>query len=502
MRWRTAWLIPALAVALCAEDKEAARKLLDSAYEITASASIQVQVMSLLHIGHHYSEIDPAKSADYLGQAFAATAALSEESDTGNRSQMQGEIVKLTATVNLELAIELVRQLGPPAYTADAQHAAYSKIVAALAERKELDRAMEVLAGASPQADYPFDAASSLFERIPEGDPRRIILFGSAATAHAGRPAIGFAQLLGKHWRKVPKQMVDGGLQSILNQLLNRKADGSSSFGIVDGKDGTTKLQSRELKEFSLIMPALEALDPARAKDLKTKHTELAELEPETPPASDADRKEGWEDHGLLPVSFAASLLEEQDMVTVYRDWNKAAAIAAEALSKAEKDPSGALARAAEIPGPGMRAEVMARVAGSIGRKDVETVRSTIGRALALLKDIKPGDRVMARVALGEAAAEINDPELAVAAFTEAFRDAEALFKLESINKAIMEQWVSVGATRVIASKAAKKLGASAQTLLDGIQTADLALLARIEMAAALLGRDPTVGSMNVRWSK
>lgn len=492
------------AVALNGEDKESAKRLLDSAYEMISAAQPQVQAMSLLHTGHHYRKLDPVKSAEYLRQAFAATAPLSEDSNTGIRSQLQAEIVKLTAKVNLDLAIEQLKQLTPPANSTDAQNAAYVAIAGQLTAKKEFDRAMEVLASASAQTDYPFDAASNLLAELPADDPRRIIVFGNATTAYVNHPASGFARMVGRHWQKAPKEMVERGLDAILNHLSNKKTD-SVSFSIAASKDGTAKMQANEVREFALIVTALEKISPARAKEWKSKHKELADVDPVAPPAENAekDKEPDSEDHGLMPVSFVANMLQERDMAKAYSDWKKSSDTAADALNKMKQDPSAALAKARQIRDTGMRAEVMARIAASIGKKDIERARTTIGRAMELLKELKnPSERLMARVALGEAALAIEDEGQAVAAFGEAFRDAEALFQLETANLAIMEQWVSVGSIRVAASTAAKKMGPKAETLLGGIQNADLALLARIEMAAALLGEGPTVSSMNVRFSQ
>ena len=88
---------------------------------------------------------------------------------------------------------------------------------------------------------------------------------------------------------------------------------------------------------------------------------------------------------------------------------------------------------------------------------------------------------------------KIKDDKLSWQAIDRAMADATALYKLDanedSPNKALREYWPSTQGYRRIVITAVKLFGVDAEPLLLRITDPDLALLARVEMAQALLER-------------
>ena len=95
--------------------------------------------------------------------------------------------------------------------------------------------------------------------------------------------------------------------------------------------------------------------------------------------------------------------------------------------------------------------------------------------------------------AMIEAAHTIGDHKLAWEFIDNAIDDAAELYKrdwdAESPNRALREYWPSTQSYRGIVWRATDLFGVEAQALLSKIGNPDLALLARVEMAQALLGR-------------
>jgi hypothetical protein len=165
----------------------------------------------------------------------------------------------------------------------------------------------------------------------------------------------------------------------------------------------------------------------------------------------------------------------------------------------AEKDARKALGMVPSIPLPAMRALALARIARSLGGKDPEAARGTLSKCMSLIEDLKePGDRYVGWLPAAETAHELKDDQIAWDALEHAMAEVKTFYRqdVENDNRAMRGFWPSTQSCRLAAWRAAKLMGARAEALLDGIGDPGLTVVARIEIARALLEKPLTEASI------
>ena len=486
-----------------AAQRERARELLDSAAKMVASAQPQVQVAALLHLGENYNLVDHKKSIGFLEQAFQSAADLPSSNQSDMRGPLQAEAVSIMAEVSLDKALEMLPQLSLPPGQAhlDPRLRPVEKVVQLLLEKKDFSRAIEVVAGLGPTGDYPFRAAQLIFEKLPADDPQRVEVFSAATTAYATRPNGPFPDLVSRHWQEVPRPIAEAALKALLNGILDRKDDSVMKSNISTAK-GAVSFGSRQNRELFEILHVVRALDPKRADELIESRAELKSAVERFPLGMRSMVSEESSDVSMSVMQGSKGGVEPRDEA---REQLNAIARSrvAEAMSVLRQDPQKALSLVRGIPVPAMRAEVLGSVARSVSEKDPSTAKSVLDQTIQILDDIQnPAERVHVWDIVAEAAFRAKEPERAWQAVDRGLADAAALYKkdadAEAPNEAPREYWPSTQSYRRIISRATRLFGTEAEPLLVKITDPDLALLARIEMAQALLGRPYVPGPTNV----
>src|ERR1700687_5996301 len=87
------------------DPKKKAVVLLDNAGQAVGGARPEVQVFGLLHLAENYEPIDKQKSLDFFHQAFATPPSTPADSETNQRAQLQSEIVRSLAPLNVDDAM-------------------------------------------------------------------------------------------------------------------------------------------------------------------------------------------------------------------------------------------------------------------------------------------------------------------------------------------------------------------------------------------------------------
>jgi hypothetical protein len=510
-------------------DRDSAKKLLEKSVELTGAARLEVHVMAMMHAGRAYAQFDKPTAVAWLRQAFSASAGL--EGDL--RDTLQSAIVKSLAEVGLEVAASLLRGMAEPARTTDAGDAAANAIVSKLIEAKEHDRAMEVLALVPESAEYPFSAARSLFEKLPEGDSRRTIVFGRASEAYGRRPVGPFPDMLARHWRDVPQAMAQSALGLVINALKSLDEETRSAESYATDK-GEIKLGSRQTAEFFRIVAALRALDPKRCDELLASHPDLRAAVEKFPggrlavDAQETTRATQSKTGSSLSSNASATGDDDDDpsrmlWSPVFSVVDRVAEVmntknpggmkdtisettdARRVFKLADKEPADALARAESLPAPA-RAETFARIAETMADKDPEGARRAVARAESAIEDIKsPSRRTFGWMAVARARHKLKEEQLAWTALERAQEGVVDYLRgdtnPERTNRAPREYWPSTQAGRLVAGCAAFLFGAKADALLEPLNDTDLALLERIQIAETLLDYFPNSFSVLIRYS-
>jgi hypothetical protein len=146
-------------------------------------------------------------------------------------------------------------------------------------------------------------------------------------------------------------------------------------------------------------------------------------------------------------------------------------------------------------------------MATRVSSKDPKFAQTVIEKCATLLAETKdPGDRVMPWAKIAESAHILKNDKLTTEALQHALSDVGAVYASDTDatnpNVAMPEYWPSIVGTRMVMWSASKALGIEAEPLLAGIGVNDLALLARIELARALLEQNRNEWSISWEHSK
>ena len=176
---------------------------------------------------------------------------------------------------------------------------------------------------------------------------------------------------------------------------------------------------------------------------------------------------------------------------------------AREAFAHLPDDPSQALSKAQEVPVPSVKAELLAEIARSVADSDAKRTRGVLDLRRSVLDELEnPSDKMETWDILIAIAHRLGDEPRAWQYANFSMNDVTELYRSDTHkkrpNSALREFWPSTEGFRRIVYRCTKLFGVKAEPLLAKITDPDLALLARIEMAQALLGRDATPRSISV----
>ena len=145
------------------------------------------------------------------------------------------------------------------------------------------------------------------------------------------------------------------------------------------------------------------------------------------------------------------------------------------------------------IPLPDRKANALGIIADAAGSQDPDLAKRLLSECLEVIKDVKD---VSLRQPIWDhvvgAAHAIHDDKLAWEAVDHSLSDATELYNKDTDadhpNAAIRDWWPSTNAYRRSVIAATKAFGIEAEVILQKITDPDLAVFARVEMAATLLG--------------
>ncbi len=478
-----------------AAKRKKAREIFDQAAEMVGAATPQFQTAALLHLADNYTQFDKKRSLELFRQAFEAASTLS-----GQASDLQAEVIRLLAEVNVSEAIALLPQMAESkdiglGMDFDPRQRAVNALIKKLLETKEFDRAALLLDTAG--GAFSYRGLQSILEALPEHDPRLESLFSAGMTAFSAKPDRVFVELLAALAKKLPEPTVHQAAKAAVSWIVSREDKESHSAQISTPK-GSVSFDSRKGVELFNVMHLLSAADPKRAEELLQSRPALrAALErfPEGMHSMTGDK-----DNDSLSFNFSSS---SGEMDPQERAKRAVAALSESrkqaALQVLEKDAQKALDLVASIPLAGDQAEVLGAAAASVGEKDVPKARLVLNQTAKLLKDVEePAGSLPAWLNVARAAHRIHDQQRAWDALDHAVTAVLELHKRdtdkEKGNHAASEYWPSTQRGRQIVATAAKLFGVDGEPVCSKFTDQDLALLMRIEFAQILLGREGTEG--------
>ena len=481
--------------------REVARRLLDSATEMTSAVHPETGVAALMRAGMAYGTLDKKTALALLSRAFSALPAVT---NAEVREEYAVGIVRAAAALDVQTATELLRQLPRPA-------PATAAVVRQLAADKQFDQAMELLALMPEQQEYPYEAASYLIAYLPADDSRRTIAFGRAASAFARLPAGPFPAMVERFGKHMPAELRNNAVSAMLRRIEGWKDSSESFAGTANDNESDIELHSPQQSELRELVSVARLFDPAAVERIVAQRADMAGAlatfrKPRNPvePIATEPAKDKEDDDPMSPpfgLGMADNLDGFRQRIEEYGKATKQAEKVHEAL---KKDPTEAVRLARGLPDT-IRAEVLAVIASSVMSKDPAFAVSVVDSCVAEVERIgNPAYRIPALVKLGGIHAKLKDSARAFAGYERALADAMPLWakdtKADRPNIASRDTWPSTQAVRMTAHEAALSLGVDAEGLLSGMTVSDLALLARVQMAQALLGMPHGIHQINVRW--
>ncbi|HZT36387.1 MAG TPA: hypothetical protein VFA28_00710 [Bryobacteraceae bacterium] len=477
--------------------KMLARELLDEAFRAAPAAShSDIPVFALLHIGQNYLLFDSKKGTEILTQAFEAAQAL----DTESRREVQADVVDALVDVDLAHAIAMLRTLdAADVGEVDFRMRPTGNIVSALLKRGSVDEALDCLSVVGSQGEYPFRAAGLLFDQLTADDPRRLSLFSSAVSAFTARGRGAVSDFFLKRWRQVPRNLAESGVQALIDNALaeTQKSEEGSQTTLTASK-GAITLSSRQDAALFDIMYVLREVDAKRADALLEGRPALRAALAQFPQGR-ASMK-GSDDEF---VSVSTYVGPKQKMHTQDSTYSISESRAAQAAALLSKDADRALDVIRSIPDPSLRAQALASAVRAFSGS--ERADRLLSEALELVDKLQvPNQRIRVLSSVAEAAGSMKRLDVARAAIGRAMSEVETLYQRDTDrdrpNSALREYWPSTQAYRKLAWRAGALFGEDGLSLLAGIKDNDLALLAKIEFAQALLNRPATPGAVRLQY--
>lgn len=470
------------------------RQMLDAAAEMVASARPEVQAAALMHLGDNFEPIDKRRALEFYRQAFSTAGAID---DARIKLELQAQVSGLTARLNVSEAVGMLKMMpsdesGPH----PRRHNALYRIVQRLAETGDLEQAIVLTGMVGSTGPFPLRVLNQILEKLPAGDYRCGSLFATAVSAFRTHPQVEFGQTIARHWKKLPPQAVDSAVKAMVDWVLERKETGNKFAATISTEKGTATFASERDYDLFDLMHLVRQFDPKRGEELLMMRPALRVMVERFP---EGRASMGNNMNTSTSSGNQMSADEQARMQLQALAFTRASA----ARTAMKEDPQKALDMIPSIPLPEAQAELLGQIASSLGEKDPEKARSVLSRAAKLLTDVKePRERIQPWLNLAQAAHRINDAKGAWDYLERAMDDAVALYRADTsekaANMAIREEWPSTQYARRIVTAAAKLYSVDAEPLLVKITDPEIALLVRIEMAQALLGRPASQGSISV----
>jgi hypothetical protein len=485
-----AWLV------MAPPTKEArAAELLKQSEELSAAAAVEIQAPALIEIAALTG--DRKKALELLERAFR----MADEVPPANRhdEDVRWAAFDAIAELDVEKGVEKVA-----AFPVDRRAAAAGRVAAILASQKRADRAYELISAQAGAGSFPYSAASAVIRLLPAGDGRRVMLFSMGVDSYQPRHnSASVARFIVEHAPEMPAGVAQEAAARVVRGVLDRKDQDFQVTVTMSSSKGAVSFDSGKDKELFELMHLFEKAAPREAASILEKRPGLrAALEkfPQGARSMKANEKEN------VYTSYRTSdksdkghgAAAEQMRVQALAESQKS-----EALRVAREDGAKGVEQARRIGVEKVRAETLALIAKLAAEKDPGDARRLLGQVVAAAKEVKSAsDSAGTWWQVAEAARVAQDPEALEAALKAGVAACVELYKDDADakrpNQAPREFWPSSQYFRSLVHVAGEALGETAEPYLAMIPDADLQLLARIELARALLGKPRMITSIVV----
>jgi len=493
---------------ISAQDRKRALAMLDSVEGAVRGMDGATQANGLVLLAKGYATSDKKKALALLDDALAAIRnAQFQFSDERMKSRTKDRIQRAIFTQMLPLDPAHVEQLLVEV-DPETQHVVLSQLLQHYEEKKEDEKAIEVIQQITRSNEMPYREAAVLMGRMtPEQSAELRSMFTDAMNSYdlhddpTQMKSDGFPQLIMKFHSQLPPELTRQSVDLVLAHA--KKSDEKSaeqgskpSIGIGSAK-GAAEFTS--MYDFALFQlePALREANPQYADQLLKEHREaslflakyptgMAGLGDQSSPdgpgmmmtMTGGQPNRGGGGGGRGPGGPGApSPLDMQQMQRIQQD--------------AEAHPQDALASVPLLNDPQMQKEAYLGIASANAKKNSSVARSALTKAMDLTSKLLPEEQVRTANDAASLYRRMDDPEAAKSTLEKAMSLADEIYKQDTNaddpNQAPRWYWPSTAAWRSSMEIATKLDSRWASSLLKGIHDEDIRALNQLAIGSELL---------------
>lgn len=468
----------------------------------------------LWQAAHGYQKTAPRRSRRLLHDAFLATLSISrvrtencmsKDEACRTRQWLQRGILDDWAQHSPEEAKDMAAKADPVILSG-----LDSKLIDWYIEKKQFDRAEELLASRASDTDYPFYLATQLMKALPASQKQqRAVIFSQALENFRQNPPDAvetndddLAGMLSQFWRDLPPGMVTDAIDTILAEAKDAKDNlipDQPSGMIIQTVHGDIKFPSLYALRMFEVLPVLQKLDSSKAESLLRENIDLqATLDQypkgleSIPPGVTVDSS-GKKETTSGIVNFGVPFhdpAEEKEQSYLFQTYNRIS-------EEAGRDPKRALADALGLPqetpnGHHPQVTALRIVAKSAADRDPQTAKTALAELRKQMDGVKPVWAAISLLEAGEIYLRMKDTSNATATLQEALKWVDILYEededRDDPNLAFKGNWPSAsmwGHCLELATKISPDL---AERLIAEITDPEIAALERVAYANSLLG--------------
>lgn len=483
-------------------DQILAGRTLETAESQARALDAPMRSYALLQIAGAFASSNPEKARSLLQDAFSASLAIQDDVDM--KREMQIDIFRLMLPVSQSDVEERLTQADP-----DAAKMASGTIIQRYADKKQFDRAIDLVQQVTSMGEFPYGPAAKLLEALPpEMNPEKQSLLASAVASyrtheHKQRLFGGgdLTTLVIKFGEIMPPKLALEAIDEILGQA--RKNDDPLSIA-VGGEGGTAKFNSMYDYQLFALLPLLRKLDESGANRLLEENAALRTTMQQypkgmdsvsPPPAANSPAASSKGNQGPSFMIQKGGGNQASAQATMMQEMQRRKDLI---LKEADTNPTQAIAEATALPltisqfAPSPRASALEAIARMNIKKQPAAARQALAELRKSIGDLQP--RFQAKF-LSSAAAiylEMSDTDRAEDVVHEGVKVAAKMLdedmNPDDPNKALKAWWPSADAYRQMVEVETKISHPATSKLLEEIKDPDIRTVESITFARALLG--------------
>ncbi len=499
-----------------AELRKRAKILLETAEVESKALQGGMRAFTLLQLGRAFESSDKKKAVTLLNEAFTAASTMVEPAENADREpapsgprsskgELEDEIVQVICNLAPDRAEELLT-LMEPRYRANVVRILLERYE----ERKQYDRALELVKRAAEGGEFPYSAADRLLAILPkEMAMERQHLFAIALLSFRDRPPVirsyfesGFLDLVVRHWRDLPLSMVRAALDLILRPPEDESASQNKGYRVSSNGRGIYFTSQYEYRLFQ-VMPILRQIDESAYNAALEERKNLRAMMERYP--------DGWtsflSSERAAPDSRVISTRRRSPGVLMVTGDSQSGSFVITLnqsgpgeqveFSDIYTHPEEAIAKAVQLSDQMARTSALEWIASFTLTVNPDAARTAIGKLLET-----PDLRLNQEANLLQKAAtmymRLGDNEAALEAVKKGAAITRKVYEIEmngsDPNQALKAYWVSSHTWRRLIRLAAQLSPNVAVALVDAIPDPDIKATERIALASAWLGL-PSVDS-------